>query len=129
MSSVPVIDFTAFGNGTKQERAELANRITQELTKYGAMRLINHGVTVESKSCSDRFVALRACFQSTHSLLKRTSSQDSETGPGDPSTCRKFLKGVVTNCISTVIKECYAWVSNRSESSKHGKFRNARKGG
>ena len=49
MSSVPVIDFTAFGNGTKQERAELANRITQELTKYGAMRLINHGVTVESK--------------------------------------------------------------------------------
>jgi hypothetical protein len=68
MSSVPVIDFTAFGNGTKQERAELANRITQELTKYGAMRLINHGVTVESKSCSDRFVVLRACFRA-HILL------------------------------------------------------------
>jgi len=63
MSSVPVIDFTAFGNGTKQERAELANRITQELTKYGVMRLINHSVTVESKSFSDRFVVLRACFR------------------------------------------------------------------
>jgi hypothetical protein len=70
MSSVPVIDFTAFGNGTKQERAELANRIIQELTKYGAMRLINHGVTAESKSCSDRFVALRACFRA-HILFLR----------------------------------------------------------
>ncbi len=30
MSSVPVIDFTAFGNGTKQERAELANLHSEE---------------------------------------------------------------------------------------------------
>ena len=129
MSSVPVIDFAAFGNGTKQERAELANRITQELTKYGAMRLINHGVTVESKSCSDRFVVLRTCFRAHILFLSVPAVRGSETGPGDPSTCRNFLKGVVTNCTPTVIKECYAWVSNRSESSEHGKFRNVRKGG
>jgi len=48
--SIPIIDFSAFQNGTEQERRELANRVTEEFKKHGATRLINHGITGESMS-------------------------------------------------------------------------------
>jgi isopenicillin N synthase-like dioxygenase len=43
--SIPVINFAAFYNGTKQERANLADRLTTVLKKHGAMELIDHSVT------------------------------------------------------------------------------------
>ncbi|KAL5380164.1 hypothetical protein DPSP01_007964 [Paraphaeosphaeria sporulosa] len=46
--SIPAIDFSAFRNGTEQERRVLANRITEEFKKHGATRLIAHGITRES---------------------------------------------------------------------------------
>ncbi|KAI4860357.1 putative gibberellin 20-oxidase [Hypoxylon rubiginosum] len=42
--SVPVIDFSAFRNGTENERQELANRLVDEFKKHGATRLVNHRV-------------------------------------------------------------------------------------
>lgn len=45
--SVPIIDFSAFRNGTEQERKDLANRVTEEFKKNGATRLMNHGITGE----------------------------------------------------------------------------------
>lgn len=46
--SIPAIDFSAFRNGTEQERKELANRVTDEFKKHGATRLVNHGITGDS---------------------------------------------------------------------------------
>ena len=45
--SVPLIDFAPFYHGTKVEQAQLAARITHELQKNGAMRLVNHKIPVE----------------------------------------------------------------------------------
>lgn len=47
--SIPVIDFSALHNGTKEERTELAYRVTDEFKKHGATRLKNHGISGESK--------------------------------------------------------------------------------
>lgn len=48
--SVPVIDFSAFRNGTEKERKELASRLTNEFKKHGATRLVNHGIAGKSMS-------------------------------------------------------------------------------
>jgi len=48
--SIPIMDFSAFRNGTEQERRELANRVTEEFKKHGATRLINHGISGEGMS-------------------------------------------------------------------------------
>ncbi|KAL5434336.1 hypothetical protein PMIN06_011420 [Paraphaeosphaeria minitans] len=45
---IPAIDFSAFRNGTEQERRVLADRITEEFKKHGATRLVSHGITGES---------------------------------------------------------------------------------
>ena len=48
--SVPVVDFTAFYHGTELEQAQLAKKITHELQKNGAVRLINHKIPAEMVS-------------------------------------------------------------------------------
>lgn len=48
MPSLPVIDFSIFYNGSEADRAELARKITEELHKHGAMRLINTSITAET---------------------------------------------------------------------------------
>lgn len=45
--SVPVVDFSPFYHGTALEQAQLATRITQELQKNGAVRLVNHKISAE----------------------------------------------------------------------------------
>ena len=45
--SIPIIDLTQFYSGTKSEQSNLATRVTQELQKNGAVRLINHGIPAE----------------------------------------------------------------------------------
>lgn len=47
MPSLPVIDFSAFYNGTEAKRAKLASAIASELQKHGAMRLINTRIPAE----------------------------------------------------------------------------------
>ncbi|KAL2196701.1 putative gibberellin 20-oxidase [Corynascus similis CBS 632.67] len=60
--SIPVIDFSAFHNGTKEERTELAYRVTDEFKKHGATRLKNHGISGETirkvYELSDKFFKL-----------------------------------------------------------------------
>lgn len=48
MSSLPLIDFSTFYNGTDDDRAKLAAMITGELQKHGAMRLINTSISPET---------------------------------------------------------------------------------
>ncbi|KAF2194532.1 iron/ascorbate family oxidoreductase [Zopfia rhizophila CBS 207.26] len=48
MSSLFVIDFSIFYNGTEADRAKLAGTITTELYKHGAIRLINTSITAET---------------------------------------------------------------------------------
>ena len=55
-ASIPAIDFSAFRNGSEQERRDVADRVTGEFKKHGATRLITHGISAESvfsffKSC------------------------------------------------------------------------------
>ncbi|KAF3402956.1 hypothetical protein DPV78_003636 [Talaromyces pinophilus] len=45
--SVPILDFANFRNGAEQHRSDLAGRLTEELRIHGAVRVINHGVSVE----------------------------------------------------------------------------------
>ncbi|KAI1130593.1 putative gibberellin 20-oxidase [Nemania abortiva] len=45
--SVAIVDFANFRDGTQQQRSEIAKRLTENLHKNGAVRLINHGVTAE----------------------------------------------------------------------------------
>ena len=45
--SIPIIDFAPIYHGTKLEQAQLAARITQELQKNGAVRLVNHKIPLE----------------------------------------------------------------------------------
>lgn len=48
--SIPVINFSAFHNGTDQERRELSDRVTEQFKEHGATRLIAHGISGESES-------------------------------------------------------------------------------
>ncbi|KAI0179592.1 putative gibberellin 20-oxidase [Hypoxylon sp. FL1284] len=42
---VPIIDFSAFRNGTGKDRRELSGRLVDEFKKHGATRIVNHGVS------------------------------------------------------------------------------------
>lgn len=50
--AIPIINFSAFRNGTEVERLELADRVTQEFKMHGAVRLVDHGITARSKLCA-----------------------------------------------------------------------------
>ncbi|KAK4235639.1 putative gibberellin 20-oxidase [Achaetomium macrosporum] len=94
--SVPLIDFSAFRTGTEAQRTELANRVTEEFKKHGAVRLISHGITGETiqkvYEWSDKFFNLPAAEKAAIANVRDANPQRGYSYVGSEATSKVTKK-------------------------------------